>query len=88
MTNGEVTEEIHAFLLGSPWMARLTAALESKTNIALIVGEIDNIATIRGQLGHISLNGVLPLIEQMLHERFGDYSVRMEYRFPHFCDGG
>jgi PleD family two-component response regulator len=75
MVGSEVIEEIQAFMAGSRWMANLTAALESKTNVALILGEIDNVATIRGMLGHVSLDGVLPLIERVLHERFGDYSV-------------
>ncbi len=71
----------------SPWMANLTAALESKANIALIVGEIDNVPTIRGQLGCLALDGVLPHIEKMFRERFGNYSVRMDVVFLIFVTG-
>jgi diguanylate cyclase (GGDEF)-like protein len=66
---------LSTFLKGSPWVANLNAALESKTEVALILGSIDNYVTIRDLFGCISLDHVLPVIEQMLHERFGDYSV-------------
>jgi PleD family two-component response regulator len=68
-------EKIRAFLVDSPWMANLTTALESKTNVALIVGIVDNVAFIRDHFGHISLDHVLPVIEKVLHERFEGYSV-------------
>jgi diguanylate cyclase (GGDEF)-like protein len=69
-------EKLHAFLARSSFMAHLAAALESKTSVAMILGVMDNVATIRDMFGLISCDGALQIIEQMLHERFGDYSVR------------
>ena len=43
--------KMNAYLAGSPWMANLTAALESKTNVTLIVGTVDNCALIRDVFG-------------------------------------
>ena len=62
-------------------MANLTAALEGKINIALILGEVDNHAVTRDLFGMISLDHVIPRIEQILHERFGDYSVGWGFGF-------
>lgn len=84
MTVGEDIEKISAFLMGSPWMANLTAALESKTNVALIVGTVDNCALIRDMFGLISFDHVFPAIDKVLHERFGDYSVWWGAVFPYF----
>ena len=56
----EDIEKINASLVGSPWMANLTAALESKTNVALIVGTVDNCTLIREMFGLISLDHIFP----------------------------
>jgi GGDEF domain-containing protein len=56
---------------------KLAAALESKTNIALILGVMDSCLTIREMFGLVSCDAPLQSIEQMLHERFGDCSVRI-----------
>jgi diguanylate cyclase (GGDEF)-like protein len=66
---------VSALLKGSPWMANLNAALESKTSIALILGEVDNHATTRDLFGMICLDHALPKIGQMLHDRFGNHST-------------
>jgi PleD family two-component response regulator len=65
-------------------MANLTAALEAKTNVALIVGTVDNCAVIRDMFGLISLDHVFPVIDKVLRERFGDYSVWWGAVFPYF----
>jgi GGDEF domain-containing protein len=78
----EDTEKLNAFLADSPWMANLTA--ESKTNVALIVGTVDNVSLTREMFGHISFDHVFPAIEKVLHERFGDYSVWWGAVFPYF----
>jgi PleD family two-component response regulator len=81
MTNNSILRTPNAVaklrdsLIHSPFMANLTAALENKTSIALILGLIDNAVTIRETFGVVSLDHVLPIIEGMLHERFGDHSV-------------
>jgi GGDEF domain-containing protein len=75
MSLREDLEKIDASLAGSPWMENLTAALKSKTNVALSVGTVDNFALIRDMFGHISFDHVFPIIDKVLHERFGDYSV-------------
>jgi GGDEF domain-containing protein len=77
-------EKMNAFLAGSPWMANLTAALESKTNVALIVGTVDNCILIRDMFGLISFDHIFPAIDKVLHERFGDYSVWWGAVFPYF----
>jgi GGDEF domain-containing protein len=71
------TEKLAAALAYSPFMANVTAALESKTNIALILGVMDSCLTIREMFGLVSCDAPLQSIEQMLHERFGDCSVRI-----------
>jgi diguanylate cyclase (GGDEF)-like protein len=71
------TEKLAAALAYSPFMANVTAALESKSNIALILGVMDNCGTIREMFGLVSCDGALQNIEQMLHERFGDCTVRL-----------
>ena len=68
-------ENLNTILAGSPWMANLTAALESKTNVALIVGPVDNCILIRQMFGHISFDRIFPAIGEILQQRFGDYSV-------------
>jgi GGDEF domain-containing protein len=84
MSLREDIEKINASLVGSPWMANLTAALESKTSVALIVGTVDNCILIRDMFGLISLDHVFPVIDKVLHERFGDYSVWWGAVFPYF----
>jgi PleD family two-component response regulator len=84
MTIREDIEKINAALVGSPWMANLTAALESKTDVALIVGTVDNCALIRDMFGLVSLDHVFPVIDRVLYERFGDYSVWWGAVFPYF----
>jgi len=64
-------------LRNSPIMAKLTAALESETVIALIMGAMDNVATIRDMYGLVSFDGPSQMVEQFLNERFGDYSARV-----------
>ncbi|HVO79246.1 MAG TPA: GGDEF domain-containing protein [Terriglobales bacterium] len=68
--------KLQAYLSHSPFMANLNFALESKTNISLIVGLIDHIEMIRPMFGLVSCDGVLKAIEEMLYQRFGHYSVR------------
>jgi len=70
------TEKLRALLAHSPFMANLNAALESKISVALIVGVMDNGSAIRDMFGVVSSDGALQIIQRMLHERFGDYSVR------------
>jgi GGDEF domain-containing protein len=77
-------EKLNAYLAGSPWMANLTAALESKTTVALVVGTVDNVSLIRDMFGHISFDHVFPAIGKILHEQFGDYSVWWGAVFPYF----
>ena len=77
-------EKLNAYLAGSPWMANLTAALESKTNVALIVGTVDNVSLIRDMFGLISFDHVFPAIGKIHHEQFGDYSVWWGAVFPYF----
>ena len=79
MTLGKDIEKLNASLSDSPWMASLTAALESKSNVALIVGTADNCAHIHDMFGLISLDSVFRAIEKVIHQRFGDYSVRCRY---------
>jgi GGDEF domain-containing protein len=80
----EDIEKINGSLEGSPWMANLTAALESKTNVALIVGTVDNCAFIRDMFGLVSLDHVFPAIDKLLHERFEDDSVWWGAVCPYF----
>jgi len=63
-------------LLPTPFMTKLIVALESKTVFALIMGAIDNSATMREMFGHVSFDVSSNTIERMLYERFGDYSLR------------
>jgi GGDEF domain-containing protein len=84
MSLREDLENMNASLVGSPWMANLTAALESKTDVALIVGRVDNCVLIRDMFGLISFDHVFPVIDKVLHERFGDYSVWWGAVFPYF----
>src|SRR5438105_4468431 len=74
--------DLIASLKDSPFMTKLTVALENRSNAALIVGAVDNYATIRDLFGLISLDHVLPLIKKRLHERFGDYSAEWGTIFP------
>jgi GGDEF domain-containing protein len=55
---------------------RLNAALESKTNIALILGQVDDINEIRDNFGSVSPDKTLIALELMLRERFGESSLR------------
>ena len=77
-------DKLSAYLAGSPWMANLNAALESKTNLAVLVGTVDNCSLIRETFGIVSLDHVFPKIEKLLHERFGDHSVWWGAVFPFF----
>jgi hypothetical protein len=55
---------------------RLNAALESKTNIALILGQVDDINEIRDNFGSVSPDKTLIALELMLRERIGESSLR------------
>ena len=54
----------------------LAAALERKTNVALILGRIDDIGRIRDMHGLISCDYAIRSLEQILRDRFGDHSMR------------
>ena len=71
------TEKLAAALAYSPFMQNVTAALESKSNVALVLGVMDNCGSIREIFGLASCDGALQNIEQMLHERVRDCSVRI-----------
>jgi GGDEF domain-containing protein len=68
--------ELYANIKDTPFAANLRRALERKTNIALILGLIDDINRIRGMYGLVSCDTTLQTIEQILHGRFGECSVR------------
>jgi diguanylate cyclase (GGDEF)-like protein len=65
-------------LLGtrSPFLANLTAAVDGKAGVALILAALDNADRIRNLFGLVSFDIPLESIDQVLHERFGDYSLR------------
>jgi GGDEF domain-containing protein len=60
----------------TPFVANLRAALERKTNIALILGLVDDINAIRSMYGLVSCDEGLQALEGMFHERFGYCSLR------------
>jgi len=77
-------EKMNAYLVGSPWMANLSAALDSKTKVALVVGTVDNCILIRDVFGLISLDHVFPMIDKAIHEKFGEKRVWWGAAFPYF----
>jgi GGDEF domain-containing protein len=83
MIDSRDIETMETLLVGSPWMANLTAALERKTNVALILGKVDHCDTIRDHLGHVSLDHVFPIIDKIFQERFENYA-RMGAILPYF----
>lgn len=58
------------------FVANLHAALERKTDVALILGLIDDIGRIRDMHGLVSCDGASQTVGQILFTRFGDFSLR------------
>ena len=67
---------VNAYAKDTPFVTSLHSALEQKTNIALILGLIDDIARIRDKYGLASCDDALQKIEQILYARFGECSLR------------